>query len=192
MRAQGRHCICFFALVLIAGIVPAIAQETPAPPALRDGQHDFDFLLGTWKYHLSRLVDPLTGSTKWIEFEGTGVCRPVWNGLSQLDEFEADGPTGHIQGLTLRLYNPQSHQWNLNWVNSKIGTIGIPTIGSFNAKNGRGEFYDSEIINGRSILVRYIWSDITPASARFEQSFSDDGGKTWEPNWITTQVRVEK
>jgi len=92
----------------------------------------------------------------------------------------------------LRLYNPQSHQWNLNWVNSKVGTIGTPTIGSFNAKNGRGEFYDQEIINGRSILVRYIWSDITPTSARFEQSFSDDGGKTWEPNWITTQVRVEK
>jgi len=192
MRAHGRHCICFFALLLMSSMIPAVAQETPAPPALRDGHHDFDFLLGTWKYHLSRLVDPLTGSTKWVEFEGTGVCRPVWNGKSQLDEFEADGPTGHIEGLTLRLYNPQSHQWNLNWVNSKVGTIGTPTIGSFNAKNGRGEFYDQEIINGRSILVRYIWSDITPTSARFEQSFSDDGGKTWEPNWITTQVRVEK
>ena len=103
-----------------------------------------------------------------------------------------DGPTGHIQGLTLRLYNPQSHQWSLNWANQKDGTLGVPTIGSFDAKNGRGEFFDQETLNGRVILVRYVWSGITPTSAHFEQSFSDDGGKTWEVNWITDQVRVEK
>ena len=44
--------------------------------------------------------------------------------------------------------------------------------------------------NGRVILIRYLWSDITPNSAHFEQSFSDDGGKTWEVNWITDQTRV--
>jgi hypothetical protein len=196
MRAHGSHCIGFFALVLIALFVPVtapvIAQETPTPPAPRNGQHDFDFLIGTWKYHLSRLEHPLSGSTKWLEFEGTGVCLPVWNGRAQLDQLDADGPSGHIEGLTLRLYNPESHQWSLNWANSKTGTLAVPTIGSFNAKNGRGEFYDQETFNGRMILVRYVWSDITPTSARFEQSFSDDGGKTWEPNWITTQTRVEK
>ena len=202
MRAHGSLCTGFFAVVLIAlggpGTAPAqtaadAAKPAPQSPAApRDGQHDFDFLLGSWKYHLSRLDHPLTGSTNWLEFEATGVCIPVWNGRAQLDQIEADGPTGHIEGLTLRLYNPQSHQWNLNWVNAKDGTVGIPTIGSFDAKNGRGEFYDQEIYNGRSILVRYIWSDITPNSARFEQSFSVDGGKSWETNWITTQVRVEK
>ena len=200
MKARGSHCIRFFGWVLIALLgptaisvqaaadtAPKISQETPV---LRDGQHDFDFLIGDWKYHLSRLVNPLTGSNTWVEFEGTGVCRPIWNGRAQLDQLEADGPTGHIQGLTLRLYNPQSHQWSLNWANSKDGTLGVPTIGAF--KNGRGEFFDQETFNGRSILVRYVWSDITPTSARFEQSFSDDGGKTWEPNWITAQVRVQK
>jgi hypothetical protein len=201
MKARGSHRICFFALVLIAlfdpmaisaqaatdTAPPKIAQEAPVP---RDGQHDFDFLIGEWKYQLSRLVHPLTGSSTWVEFEGTGICFPVWNGLAQLDQLEADGPTGHIQGLTLRLYNPTSHQWSLNWANSNDGTLGVPTVGAF--KNGRGEFFDQETFNGRSILVRYVWSDITPTSARFEQSFSDDGGKTWEPNWITTQVRVQK
>ncbi len=154
----------------------------------RDGQHDFDFEMGTWKIHLSRLLHPLTGSTTWIEFDGTSVTRKVWDGRAYLEEFEADSPTGHIEGLTLRLYNPQSHQWNLNWANSKDGTLGQPTIGEF--KNGRGEFFDQEPFNGRAILVRYVWSDITPNSAHFEQSFSDDGGKTWEGNWITTQTRV--
>jgi hypothetical protein len=187
-----------FALVLIALFAPAAVSAQSAAgaapnetPALRDGQHDFDFQIGTWKYHLSRLDHPLTGSKNWIEYEGTGVCRPILNGAAQIDEFDATGPTGRIQGLTLRLYNPEAHQWNLNWANLKNGILGAPTIGSFNARNGRGEFFDQEIFNGRSILVRYIWSDITPTSAHFEQSFSDDGGKTWEPNWITTQVRVE-
>jgi len=157
----------------------------------RDGQHDFDFELGTWKIHLKKLMHPLTGSTTWVEFDGSSVTRKVWDGRSQLEEFETDSPGGgHIEGLTLRLYDPQTHQWSLYWATSKSGAIGVPTIGQF--KDGRGEFYDTEPAgpNGRSILVRFIWSKTDTDSPHFEQSFSDDGGKTWEVNWITDQVRV--
>ena len=165
------------------------AAKTAAPaPAPRDGQHDFDFELGTWKIHLKRLLHPLTGSSTWVEFDGTTITRKVWNGRAELEEFEAEGPSGHIEGLTLRLYNPQSHQWSLYWANSKDGALSLPTIGEF--KNGRGEFFDQEPFNGRAILVRYVWSDMTPTSAHFEQSFSADGGQTWEVNWITDQTRV--
>jgi hypothetical protein len=154
----------------------------------RDGQHDFDFEMGTWKTHLKRLVHPLTGSTTWVEYDGTSVVSKVWNGRANLVELVADGPAGHFQGLNLRLYNPESHQWSLNFANSNGGFLSQPTIGEF--KNGRGEFYDQEPLNGRAILVRFIISDITPNSCRFEQSFSEDGGKTWEVNWIATDTRV--
>src|SRR6202042_2689831 len=108
------------------------AAKTTSQPAERDGQHDFDFELGTWNIHLKRRLHPLTGSTTWVEFDGTSVTRKVWDGRSQLEEFETDNPTsGHIEGLTLRLYNPVAHQWNLNWATSKTGTIGVPTIGEF-------------------------------------------------------------
>jgi hypothetical protein len=160
-------------------------------PPQRDGQHDFDFELGTWKIHLKKLMHPLTGSTTWVEFDGSSITRRVWEGRSQLEEFETDSPGGgHIEGLTLRLYDPQTHQWSLYWATSKSGTIGVPTIGQF--KDGRGEFYDTEPAgpNGKSILVRFIWSKTDTDSPHFEQSFSDDGGKTWEVNWITDQVRV--
>ena len=120
----------------------------------------------------------------------TGNCVPVWGGKAQLDQLEVDGPSGHIQGLTLRLYNPESHQWSLIWFNAKNPVLGLPTVGEF--KNGRGEFYDHEPINGRMVLVRYIWSEITANSAHFEQSFSEDGGQTWEVNWITDQTRVDE
>jgi hypothetical protein len=113
----------------------------------------------------------------------------VWDGRGQLEQFETDSPGGgHIEGLTLRLYNPQSHQWRLYWANSKVGILDPPQIGEF--KNGRGEFYAQDTINGKTILVRFIWSNTDTNTPHFEQSFSDDGGKTWEVNWITDQTRV--
>ena len=154
-----------------------------------DGQYDFDPLIGSWKYHLRRRLNPLTGSNKWVEFDGTGVCYKVWSGGAQLDTILVDGPGGHIEGLTLRTFNPQSHQWSLYWVNRKDGFVnGPPQIGEF--KNGRGEFYAQDTVNGRAILIRYVWTDLTTNSPHFEQSYSDDGGKTWEVNWITDQTRV--
>ncbi len=161
-------------------------QHTPTE---RDGQHDFDFEIGTWKTHLRRLVHPLTGSTTWVEYEGTTVVRKVWKGRANLIELEADGPGGHFEGLNLRLYNPESHQWSLNFAGSSGGAISPPTIGEF--KNGRGEFFDQETLNGRAIFVRFVISDITSNSCRFEQAFSEDGGKTWEVNWIATDTRVK-
>jgi hypothetical protein len=167
---------------------PALAQTASAPAAQPDRQHDFDFEDGTWKIHLKRLQHPLTGSHTWVEFDGTSTTRQLWNGNAHIEQFETDGAAGHIEGLTLRIYHPQSHQWSIHWANSNDGTLEQAMVGEF--KNGRGEFYDQEPYHGRMIFVRFVWSDITPNSAHFEQSFSDDGGKTWEVNWITDQTRV--
>ena len=154
----------------------------------RDGQRDFDFEFGTWKTHLRRLLKPLTGSTTWVEYDGTTVVTKVWDGRANMVELVADGPAGHFEGLSLRLYNPQSHQWSLNFSGLGSGTIGPPAIGQF--RNGRGEFYNQETLNDRAILVRFVISDITSTSCRFEQAFSEDGGKTWEVNWIAVDTRV--
>lgn len=189
----------FLACSLVVVLQPASAPARPNPgasktnlqqtPRQRDGQHDFDFHLGTWKTHLRRLLNPLTGSNKWVEYEGTTVVRKVWNGRANLVELVADGPAGHFEGLSLRLYNPQSRQWSLNFANAAGGVMALPTTGEF--KNGRGEFYNQETFNGRSIFVRFVISDITPNSCRFEQAFSNDGGQTWEVNWIATDTRVK-
>jgi hypothetical protein len=155
----------------------------------RDGRHDFDFEIGTWKTHLSRLQHPLTGSSTWVEYGGTTVVRKIWDGRANLVELDVDGPAGRIEALSLRLYNPTSRQWSLNSASSSGGAMSPPVIGEF--KNGRGEFFGQESFNGRTIYVRFVISDITPSSCRFEQSFSDDGGKTWEVNWIATDTRVD-
>jgi len=171
----------------IAGVLLFSSLATAEP---RDGQHDFDFELGRWKIHLKKLKERLKGSHEWIEFDGTSVTRPLWNGKAQAEEFEVDAPgSGHIEGMTVRLYSQAAHQWSLNWANQKNGKFDTPTVGEF--RDGRGEFYDMEPWEGRMILVRYLWTNITPKSAHFEQAFSEDGGKTWEVNWITDQQRVE-
>ncbi len=169
---------------------PDTSRTSPQPaPSKRDGQRDFDFEIGTWKTRLSRRLRPLTGSTTWVEYEGTTVVRKVWNGRANLVELEVEGAAGRIEGLSLRLYNPESRQWSLNFSNSAGGTLSEPVFGEF--KNGRGEFYGQELLNGRAIMVRFIISDITPDSCRFEQAFSDDGGKTWEVNWVAIDTRVK-
>jgi hypothetical protein len=165
------------------------AKTSSQTPTQRDGQHDFDFEIGTWKTHVKRLLHPLAGSTDWVEYDGITVVRPVWQGRANLVELKMDGPAGHFEGLSLRLYNPETHQWSLNFANLSSGILSQPTIGEF--KNGRGEFFDQETLNGRAIFVRFVISDITQNSCRFEQSFSDDGGKTWEVNWIATDTRVK-
>jgi hypothetical protein len=168
--------------LLLCGLVGALQ------PLL--GADDFDFEIGTWNTRLSRLVNPLSGSSTWVEYEGTSVVRKVWDGRANLVELDVKGPAGRIEGLSLRLYNPQSRQWSLHFANSRGGTMSPPVTGEF--KNGRGEFYGQETLDGRVIYVRFVVSEITPTSCRFEQAFSDDGGKTWEVNWIAIDTRVKQ
>ena len=162
--------------------------EPPPTSGARDGQHDFDFDFGTWKMHIRRLVHPLTGSSEWTEMEGTTVTNKIWNGRANIATVEADGPSGHLELLSLRLYDPRAHQWNISFANSDSPILSVPAVGGF--ENGRGEFYDSELFHGRNILVRFSIWPLSGNEVRSEQAFSADGGKTWETNWINTYTRV--
>jgi hypothetical protein len=168
-------------------LVTSVRAGSSDAAVARDGGHDFDFEVGTWKTHVSRLLHPLTGSKVWAQYDGTTVVRKVWNGRANLGELEVDGTEGHLELASFRLYNPDSRQWSLNVVSSRTGVFGVPAVGEF--KQGRGEFFDQETFNGRAILVRFVISDITANSCHFEQAFSDDGGRTWEVNWIAVDTR---
>jgi hypothetical protein len=170
-----------------------VQPPRPAPraaPALRDGAHDFDFEFGRWKAHIARRLKPLTGSNSWVDYDGISVVRPVWGGRANLGELDVSGSTGRIEGLSLRLYDPQTRQWKIRWANGRDGALGEPMVGGF--ANGQGLFYDQEDLNGRAILVRFVFSGFTPTSFRIEQAFSDDGGKSWEVNWISEFTKAPK
>lgn len=179
-------------LRLFSGIAIALAIAcAPAAGApMRDGAHDFDPQVGRWHTELKRLKAPLSGSSEWVQYSGTSTVTPVWGGKASLAELDVEGSAGSIEGLSLRLYDPKSRQWSLYYSNSRYGTlVGPPTVGSF-SNGGVGEFYSSDTLDGRAILVRFVIKPENANRIHFEQSFSDDGGRTWEPNWIATDTRL--
>jgi hypothetical protein len=156
---------------------------------VHDGAHDFDFNFGTWHTHIRRQTRPLSGASEFIELDGTVTVRKVWDGRAQLEEIEADGPNGHWQGMTLLLYNPQAHQWSQAFANINNGVLQPSLIGSF--KDGKGELYSQDTDNGRTILVRATWSNIKADSHHFQEDYSDDGGRSWEPVFIADLTRLK-
>ncbi len=152
-----------------------------------DGQHDFDGEIGTWKTELKRLAKPLSGSSEWVEYSGSSEVRKVLDGRANLVELRVKGPAGQIEGVSLRLYNPQTKQWSLNYAGVRNGTMTQPVYGGF--REGRGEFFGQDSLDGRMILVRFVITKNGNDSWRFEQAYSEDGGRTWETNWVAVDTR---
>ena len=174
----------------VCSLLPILVAAQQKSDSTSTGQKDFDFEIGTWKTKLKRLKSPLSGSATWVEYEGTTIVREVCNGKSNLVELDVKGPSGRIEGVSLRLYNPETKQWSLNFASMRDGNLAMPAVGSF--KNGRGEFFNDDTFNGQKIIVRFVISAITANSCHFEQAFSTDNGKTWEVNWIADDTRVKK
>lgn len=154
----------------------------------REGSHDFDFQTGRWHIRNERLVKRLQGCTEWETFEATQQARLLPGGLGNMDDFTTDHWPGFV-GMSLRLYNPRTRQWTIYWVTNQTGVLQPPVVGSF--AGGIGVFEGHDELDGRPIVVRYTWSNITKTSARWEQDFSPDEGRTWEKNWIMIMTRVE-
>jgi len=171
------------AVSLLIAAPPGATQPPAAGTTASDHQHDFDFEFGAWHTHLRRLVSPLSGSTAWVELDGLSTVRKVWDGNANLGEFAASNAASHIQGLSLRTFNPATQQWNIYWANRKDGAVTTaPMVGRFD--NGRGKFYGNDTFAGKPIRVRFIFTERTAQAFQLEQSFSADAGKTWEANWI--------
>ena len=195
MTRAGRIGICAWAagLFLAAQANGTWAQPAAplAGPEVHDGARDFDFLIGSWKVHLKKLVGPLTGSTTWVEYDGTSQTRKYWGSNANIEDFDVANPAQHlhIHIQALRLYNPLSRQWSIFGFDADKGAMDLPaTVGRFT--DGQGELYDQEDWKGQWIQVRFVWTHPSATSARMVQSFSTDGGKTWEANWICDETRV--
>ncbi len=154
----------------------------------RDGQHDFDFFFGQWNGQQRRLRERLVGCTEWEEFTSTTEARPILGGIGHIDEVTMQRESGVVKGFTLRMYNPETQEWNIYWATNLGGVLDIPMVGRFDG-NGHGEFYDHELFAGQHIFCRFLWTVIDAEHCRWEQAFSPDGGKTWETNWTMDFTR---
>jgi hypothetical protein len=190
-HVRRRRSIALALLGIVVAVVNfdnALAQAaSPGDVAVRDGSHDFDFEIGEWTTRLKRLRHPLSGSQEWVDYEGTSSVVSLMGGRANVVELKVQGAAGHIEGLSLRLYEPRSHQWTLNFANIADGHLTTPVFGEF--RGGVGRFYGQDSLNGRAILVRFVISRAAENAWRFEQAFSQDGGSTWEINWVATDTR---
>jgi hypothetical protein len=173
-------------LVFAQTSAEAAKAGSPTASADHDGQHDFDPFIGTWKAHTKYRAHPFGGSDPWTEFDGTEIFQKIWDGAV----LELSGVAGANEpvGLMLYTYNPQSHQWSVYFASRKDGKVGLPNVGEFS--NERGEFIVQDMLNGKSMLNRYVWSQIASSSPHFEESWSSDGGRTWELARIVDLARV--
>jgi len=174
--------------LIIALLVLFTHIDVPAAaPAANDGQQDFNWELGTWETKLRRLRQPLGGSQEWLEYAGTTTVKPLMEKRANIVEFDVQGPSGRISGVSLRLFQPATRQWTLHFANLANGSMTEPMQGGF--KHGHGTFYGQDTLNGRKILVRFLIIPVSPDQWRFEQAYSPDDGKTWEDNWIAVDTR---
>ena len=189
-----KPCIALVSALGCMTVMPpasaVVAQNTsPQPVASHDGQHDFDWEVGTWTTKVRVRRNPLSGAAPdWVEYEGTSVVKPLLDGRANFVELSVAGTRGKIEGGSLRLYNPKARQWSLNYASASGGVLTAPVFGGFHAK-GRGLFYGQDMLDGRTILVRFVITQVSPREARFEQAYSTDGGQSWEDNWIAVDTR---
>jgi hypothetical protein len=167
-------------LVAAAGLIStkaaggSLATQTGARAAGKAG--DFEFLSGQWKIRHRRLK-----GKEWDEFDGEATCWTVLGGAGSIEELRI--PARNFSGLGIRLLDPKSGVWNDHWVNGQAREIGEAGLtGVF--VDGVGTFTAQDTDNGAPIVVRGVWDRITPASCRWRQGVSRDGGKTWEENWF--------
>ncbi|MGH9535418.1 MAG: hypothetical protein ACRD2E_11225 [Terriglobales bacterium] len=161
---------------------PAISRARAAADAYRDGRGDFAVLTGGWSVEHRRLRRRLAGDSAWDEFAGICESLPILGGLGQVDDNFLDLPGGASRAVTLRRFDPSIGRWSIWWGDGRTGRLDPPVQGRFEA--GVGTFSGVDTLEGRTLQVRYIWSEMSPASARWEQAFSADRGAHWETNWI--------
>jgi hypothetical protein len=150
---------------------------------------DFDFWLGRWDVRNRRLRRRLAGSDDWEEFDATVVARPILDGLGNEDEFRTDHDGGFV-GMSFRFFDRDERRWSIYWADSRRpGELDPPVFGGFDGDVG--VFEGEDVLRGRPILVRFTWSRVTTETPRWEQAFSDDGGRTWETNWVMDFARHE-
>jgi hypothetical protein len=185
---HGRILVAFLTVLALATSTSASADTSPA--GVEDHQRDFDWEIGAWHTEVRVLADPLSETEdEWLYFEGTSVVRPLLDRRANVVELEVAGPNGRIEGLNMRLYEPEAKRWSLTFVNIRNGLLTPSVYGGFH--NGVGEFYGDDQLGGRPIKVRFLVYRQGADRARFEQAFSPDGGVTWEANWVAVDRRVD-
>jgi hypothetical protein len=152
----------------------------------RSDIRNFDFFVGDWSVQNKRLKTRFAGARDWETFPASAKAQSLLGGRVSVDEINI--PHLQVQGLSIRVFDPERKIWSDRWLTRDSGSIEEALTGGF--QRGVGTFYGDTSFNGKPIKVRYLWKDIERRSFTWEQAASLDGGRTWETNWIMKFRRV--
>ncbi len=148
-----------------------------------DAPSDFDFEIGNWVVKHRKLKERLNNCDEWIEFDGLSCTQKILGGFGNIEDNQLFLPEGQVRAVALRSYNSDTGLWSIWWLDGRNpGRLDVPVVGQF--ADGVGLFYADDILNDKSIKVRFMWSTPSPNTPRWEQAFSVDEGATWETNWV--------
>lgn len=156
------------------------------PPSPTSSQHDFDFFAGKWQLRNRKLKLRLSNCDEWDEFDSTQECYAILRGLGNIDNFLM--PQSDFEGMSLRLFNPQTKLWSIYWADSSRGVLDKPVQGSFSDQEGH--FYSRGEFEGRDVLWRFRWNIRDINNPVWSQAISTDLGKTWEWNWYMYMKKI--
>lgn len=187
-----RFLATILSLFVVAAMVTYNAAATSAAAPKQEAktqQHAFDWEIGTWRSSVQVLADPLSDTPdQWLQFDGTSVVKPLMDGNANVVELRLSGPAGSVKGLNFRLFEPGAQRWSSTFANLRDGMLTPSVYGTFDGRVGT--FEGDDHLNGQPIKVRFIVERQGPNKATFTQAFSNDGGITWETNWIAVDRRV--
>jgi len=199
-RIMNNPVFSFLALALLTLALPAgsiretsVSKETsmntplssalPASgpsPDIAESDRIYDWLIGSWD---AQVVDHFPDGTRQ---EGTGEWHFGWvlEGRAIQDVWispprqERDGRSSGLRrnryGTSIRMFHPVEKRWHVTWIN--------PVSGAHNELVARRDA--ARIVQeGRDpdgSVIRWVFADISPRSARWYGERSKDGGKTWQ------------
>jgi hypothetical protein len=186
-----RACLLLLSLAATSPAHAATSASVATTPATDlSGIDGFAFQVGRWRVHHRVLRLQPDGRQQWLEYNGTSSNRAIMGGLVNIEDNLFHTPDGDRRGVAIRSYDRSNGTWAIWWIDERYphGAMDPPVVGRF--VDGVGTFYSDGPVNGRPVRTRFLWSQITPTSARWEQALSYDAGKTWQVNWIMRFQRV--
>jgi hypothetical protein len=150
---------------------------------------DFDFQQGRWNVRHRRLKARLAGCADWEEFAGTSEQRPLLGGNGNIEDNLLHLPGGDYRAVALRSFDPATASWAIWWLDGRAPhMLDVPVIGRL--EGGVGSFYADDLLDGRSVRLRFLWLGADGDAPRWEQALSPDGGANWETNWTMDFTRA--
>ncbi|MCP5104005.1 MAG: hypothetical protein GY950_11530 [bacterium] len=164
--------------------VPFSSVTAAAPaPVLQSKSGDanaFDFWIGKWD---------LTWTVKEKIGKGKNKIKRILNDRVIKEKFEAlSGTLKGFKGKSWSVYNPKTKKWKQTWVDNQGAYLDFTGEINGDKRIFKRQFKN----NGKTMMQRMVFFNITKNNFDWNWESSVDSGKTWKLQWQIHYTRAPK